>query len=182
MVAQIRYFTAPDAYTSHLWRADKESIKLEERGGRGKHSAAGLIGCFMGAGPCCGFCYMCVTDDDAKDSIIPEPEPIVAHDKKRQWCVDDSATERVFIPDGERWRKWPTAARVIPVFPAFRVFHPMNLPCVSYSKDKCSTLASIPTTRPRRFSVVGVYTNLQDPPFSKHRQTRCSLRSKHFSL
>lgn len=75
-------------------------------GKRRKREAFGVeggIGCFMGAGPCCGFCYMCVTDDEAKDSIIPEPEPLVAQDRKRQWCVDDSATERVFIPDGERW-------------------------------------------------------------------------------
>ena len=56
----------------------------------------------MGVGHSFGHCYMCL-GDDAKDSYIPEHEPTtLPNDKKRQWCVDDSATERVFIPDGER--------------------------------------------------------------------------------
>ena len=52
----------------------------------------------MGAGPCCGFCYMCAGDDAEKDSFIDDYRDDTK--KPSKWCVDDSATERVFIPDG----------------------------------------------------------------------------------
>ncbi|CAN0084424.1 unnamed protein product [Scytosiphon promiscuus] len=60
----------------------------------------------MGAGPCCGFCYMCV-DGPAKDDALVDSDLLAqtaAENNKKQkgWCVDDSATERVFIPDASR--------------------------------------------------------------------------------
>lgn len=53
----------------------------------------------MGAGPCCGFCYACAGDDAEKDSVIEDYND--QNKKQSKWCVDDSATERVFIPDGK---------------------------------------------------------------------------------
>eukprot|EP00904_Undaria_pinnatifida_P001724 jgi/Undpi1/11552/HiC_scaffold_30.g13849.m1 len=51
----------------------------------------------MGAGPCCGFCYICAEDDAQKDSFIDDYRDDTK--KASKWCVDDSASERVFIPD-----------------------------------------------------------------------------------
>lgn len=61
-----------------------------------RRPAGGVV---MGAGPCCGFCYMCAGDDAHKDGLMDDFDN---EQSKRQskWCVDDSATERVFIPDG----------------------------------------------------------------------------------
>lgn len=52
---------------------------------------------------------MCV-DGPAKDEALVESDILAqtaAENNKRQkgWCVDDSATERVFIPDGECARR-----------------------------------------------------------------------------
>lgn len=60
----------------------------------------------MGPVHCCGFCCgYCYADDDAlmdNESAPTTPQP--EYDKKNsKWCANDSsATERVFVPDGER--------------------------------------------------------------------------------
>lgn len=61
----------------------------------------------MGNTPCSGFCLCvnllpcCYAKDDA---LMDDDSNQGAENNKKQsskWCVDDSATERVFIPDGK---------------------------------------------------------------------------------
>lgn len=48
---------------------------------------------------CCGLC--CSQDDATKDDTMEEYLSDIPK-KSSGWCVDDSASERVFIPDGKR--------------------------------------------------------------------------------
>lgn len=52
----------------------------------------------MGLVQCCRFCFLCAGDDAQKDSFVDDYQE--QNKKQSKWCVDDSATERVFIPDG----------------------------------------------------------------------------------
>lgn len=60
----------------------------------------------MGAS-CCGLCF-CVGGDDKDDALVDNDINSTSHQHEHhnkrhpKWCVDDSATERVFVPDGER--------------------------------------------------------------------------------
>lgn len=48
---------------------------------------------------CCGLCVVpCYSKDDA---LMDDDNPGETNKKPTKWCVDDSATERVFIPDGK---------------------------------------------------------------------------------
>lgn len=60
-------------------------------------------------GTCCRFC-MCVDGVPCygKDDALIDNDGNQGENKKQsKWCVDDSATERVFIPDGETPRLPP---------------------------------------------------------------------------
>lgn len=58
-------------------------------------------------GICCGMCVEGVPCYGKDDALIDNDGNQGENKKQSKWCVDDSATERVFIPDGETPRLPP---------------------------------------------------------------------------
>lgn len=58
-------------------------------------------------GICCGMCVDGVPCYGKDDALIDNDGNQGENKKQSKWCVDDSATERVFIPDGETPRLPP---------------------------------------------------------------------------